>query len=79
MTTTIKVSKKNQIAVPAAARERLNIRNGDRLLVDIQDGMLILLPIPRNFTQTLSGLHREIWEGIDVDGYIAGERKEWDS
>jgi AbrB family looped-hinge helix DNA binding protein len=79
MTTTIKVSKKNQIAVPAAAREQLNIRGGDRLLVDIQDGMLILMPIPKNYTQALSGLHREVWEGIDAEGYIAAERIEWDS
>jgi AbrB family looped-hinge helix DNA binding protein len=79
MAITIKVSKKNQIAVPAAARERLNIRDGDRLLVDIQDGMLILMPVPKSYTQALSGLHREVWEGIDTEGYIAAERKEWDS
>ena len=30
--------------MPSVARERLNIQSGDRLLVDVQDGLLILLP-----------------------------------
>ncbi|NLD72439.1 MAG: AbrB/MazE/SpoVT family DNA-binding domain-containing protein, partial [Chloroflexi bacterium] len=38
---TVKVSSRNQIAVPRAARERLGISPGDRLLVDIQGGVLV--------------------------------------
>jgi AbrB family looped-hinge helix DNA binding protein len=75
----VKVSKRNQIAVPAAARQQLKIRSGDRLIVDIQDGMLILLPAPDDYAQYLSGLHNEIWQGIDIAQYILEERKKWDS
>jgi AbrB family looped-hinge helix DNA binding protein len=74
---TVKVSKRNQIAVPAVAREKLNIKSGDRLLVDVQDGMLILLPKPPSFSDALKGLHKEIWEGTDVDQYIEDERSTW--
>ena len=74
---TVKVSKRNQIAVPAIARERLNIHSGDRLLVDIQDGMLILLPRPHSYAEHLAGLHREIWEGIDGQEYVSREREAW--
>ncbi len=77
--TTVKVSKRYQIAVPAAARERLNIRSGDRLIVDIQDGMIILLPEPDDYAQHLAGLHKEIWQGVDVPQYIIEERRRWDS
>ena len=38
------VSKRFQIAAPRVTREQIDIHSGDRLLVDIQDGMLILLP-----------------------------------
>jgi len=38
----VKVSSRYQIVVPRIARERLNIQRGDRLLVDVQDGLLIL-------------------------------------
>jgi AbrB family looped-hinge helix DNA binding protein len=75
----VKVSKRFQIAVPRAARTQLNIQRGDRLLVDIQDGMLILLPQPQNYTSQLEGLHREIWEGVETEEYLDGERAAWDA
>lgn len=78
-TITVKVSKKFQIAVPALARERLNIHNGDHLIVDIQDGMILLLPQPENYSSHLAGLHREIWEGTDASYHIDRERGEWES
>ena len=77
--TTVKVSKRYQIVVPSAARVQLNIQSGDRLLVDVQDGMLILLPQPQNYTSQLEGLHREIWEGVDTEEYLNGERAAWDA
>lgn len=75
----IKISKRYQISVPAAARDRLNLQSGDRLIVDIQDGMLILLPLPRRFADHLAGLHREIWEGVDAQAYVDQERDAWES
>ena len=75
--TTVKVSQRHQIVVPHVARERLNIHSGDRLLVDIQDGLLILLPQPQNYTEYLAGLHREVWEGLNTDTYLQEERDAW--
>jgi AbrB family looped-hinge helix DNA binding protein len=75
--TTVKVSSRYQIVVPAAARAQLNIQSGDRLLVDIQDGMLILIPQPQDYTQKLSGLHKEVWEKVDAQEYIDQERDAW--
>ena len=45
----------------------------------VQDGMIILLPQPKNYTAQLQGLHREIWEGVDTNDYISGERAAWDA
>ena len=75
----VKVSSRYQISVPRLARERLNIQSGDRLLVDVQDGLLILMPQPENYTAHLAGLHREVWEGIDTTAYIQDERDAWDT
>jgi len=77
--TTVKVSKRYQIAVPALARQLLNIQSGDRLLVDIQDGMIVLIPRPDSYTDTLAGLHQEIWRGVDAQKYIDEERDAWAS
>ncbi len=75
--TSVKVSKRYQIAVPAIARELLNIKSGDRLLVDIQDGIIVLMPEPNSYTQALAGLHKEVWEGVDAQKYVNEERSSW--
>ncbi len=75
--TTVKVSSRYQIALPSIARKRLSIDAGDRLLVDIQDGMIILVPEPRNYVQSMAGLYQEIWRDIDTTVYLAEERASW--
>jgi AbrB family looped-hinge helix DNA binding protein len=75
--TSVKVSSRYQIAVPRVARERLKIEKGDRLLVDVQDGLLILLPQPKDYAAHLAGLHKEIWADLDTDAYLREERDKW--
>jgi len=77
MTTSVKVSSKYQIAVPQIARKKLNIKKGDRLLVDVQDGVIVLLPEPKRYTEYLQGLHGDIWKGVDIEKYLNGERNAW--
>ncbi|MGH2350673.1 MAG: AbrB/MazE/SpoVT family DNA-binding domain-containing protein [Chloroflexota bacterium] len=74
---TVKVSGKFQIAVPATARRRLGIKEGDRLLVDIRGNHLLLMREPEDYAKTLAGLHAEVWSGIDPLEYVQGERDAW--
>ena len=76
-TTSVKVSAKYQIAVPQIARRKLNIKKGDRLLVDVQDGVIVLIPEPKRYTGYLQGLHSDIWKGVDVKKYLNEEREAW--
>ena len=73
----IKVSRCHQIVVPRIACQRLNIQSGDRLLVDVQDGVLILIPQSQDYVAHMAGLHREIWADIDTTAYLEGEREAW--
>ena len=57
--------------------EKLNIKAGDRLLVDVQGGIIVLIPQPKSYTNHLQGLHSEIWETVDIEKYINGERNAW--
>jgi AbrB family looped-hinge helix DNA binding protein len=75
--TRVKVSGRYQIAIPSSARQQLNIRAGDRLLVDIQDGLLILMPEPTDFVAQMAGLHRTIWQNMDTTEYLQRERQAW--
>ena len=74
---TVKVSSRHQISLPSVARQELGIHAGDRLLVDVQDGVLILLPEPDDYVEHMAGLHQEIWKNIDTDQYLREERASW--
>jgi AbrB family looped-hinge helix DNA binding protein len=73
----VKVSSRYQISVPRVARDRLQIESGDRLLVDVQDGLLILIPQPKDYVDRLAGLHRELWSDLDTTAYLGEERDAW--
>jgi len=74
---TVKVSRKNQIAVPAAVRRQLGIRPGDRLTVEVEGAKVILRPEPQSHLDRLINLAPEIWEGVDAAEYIRELRDEW--
>ena len=73
----VKVSERNQISLPSSVRKQLNIKPGDYLAVDVQDGLITMLPLPPQNVNYLSGLHKEIWAGIDANEYIREERASW--
>ena len=67
------------VAVPDEARRRLKIERGDSLLVEVRDNAIIMVPEPHDYVRRLRGLHREVWEGIDVDEYVRREREAWET
>jgi AbrB family looped-hinge helix DNA binding protein len=75
--TRVKVSSRFQIAVPADARKKLHIKQGDQLLVDVRDGSFVLLPEPADYADHLRGLHREVWDGVEPQEYVRQEREAW--
>lgn len=77
MSTRVKVSHKYQVSVPSAARKKLHIEKGDHLLVDVRDGYIVLMPEPQDYARHLRGLHREVWENVDPNEYVRGEREDW--
>jgi len=78
MPVTVKISSKNQIAVPSAFRRELNLGAGDRLLASVRDGVIVLVPFRGDAVEQLRGLHSEIWEDEDVQAYIDRERDSWE-
>lgn len=73
----VKVSERGQISLPSSVRKQLNIQPGDYLLMDVQDGLIVMLPLPPPDVNYLSGLHKEIWAGIDTTEYLREERASW--
>ncbi len=73
-----KVSSKYQIVIPKQVREALGVRPGDRFLITVEDGKVVMRLRPRSYARYLRGLHKEVWEGVDATEYVQEERKSWD-
>lgn len=78
MGTKVKVSSKNQIALPAEVRKELGIKCGDTLYVGVVGKHLMLFKEPEDWVEYLRGLGKEVWEGIDAQEYVNAERDSWD-
>ena len=77
MTLKVRMSRAHQITVPAAVRAELHLGAGDLHSVQVRDGMIVLISESIDPIEALKGLHREIWQGVDVQGYIDQERDRW--
>lgn len=77
-TQTAKVSSKYQIVIPKRVREELGLRPGDRLLIAVEDGKVVMRLRPRSYAQHLRGLHKEVWEGVEASEYVRKERESWE-
>ena len=58
----VRVLQKGKITIPAEIRERLGIKEGDALTLEVSGGKVILLP-PRTFlnpTKVLDGLLEDV-------------------
>lgn len=73
----VKVSSKNQIAVPAEARRKLNIKSGDTLIIEVVGDQLVVMREPEDWAAYTEGLGKEIWEGVNVQEYIDESRGPW--
>ena len=73
----VKVNGRNQITLPRRVREKLKIKTGDHFLVNIQDGIMILIPQSEINAKCLQGLHAEIWKNINTEKYLDEERRDW--
>ncbi|MEJ2596761.1 MAG: medium chain dehydrogenase/reductase family protein [Anaerolineales bacterium] len=62
--------------------ERLPLREARRAhqLMDHAGAMgkIVLIPQSDSYTQSMSDLHKEIWNGVDAQKYVEEERNSWD-
>jgi len=57
MATSVKISSKNQIVVPRAARDALDLQSGQRLLVTVrEDGVIEMRKAAEDVAERLEGM-----------------------
>lgn len=70
---TVKLSSKNQIVLPREAREAMQLKGRDELLVVVKDGVTVVMPKPKSYRSVLAGMGKGVY-GV---AYLKKERKSW--
>jgi len=65
-TISARISSRYQIVLPKAVRDALRLRPRDQLMFLIDGDTVVIRPQPERFTETMKGLHREIWPDPDT-------------
>lgn len=68
------LSAKNQIVIPREAREALQVKPGDKLVVVVRGEKVIVLQKPEAHHAAIRGLARRAYSSA----YLRKERKSWD-
>lgn len=69
----LKLSSKNQMVLPKEARESMNVKGGDELLVIVKGRVTLLMPKPENYAETLAGKGKDLYP----KDYLEKERQSW--
>lgn len=73
MATVVRLSSKNQMVLPREARDAMKLRGRDELLVVPKNGVTIVMPKPKRYSQALSGAGK----GLYGKRYLEKERRGW--
>lgn len=76
----VKLSARNQMVLPKAAREALGIKPGGRVLVIVENDQVRLLPEPDNWTDYIYGLGGDVWAALGGgEQFLQEERASWET
>jgi AbrB family looped-hinge helix DNA binding protein len=67
------MSSKNQIVIPREAREALDLKPGDKLVVSTVGERIIVIERPKSYRAALAGIAR----GLYPKDYLKKERNSW--
>jgi AbrB family looped-hinge helix DNA binding protein len=65
------LSSKNQIVIPREAREALQLKPGDKLLVRTHGGKILIMEKPKSYHRAILG------RGVYPKNYLKKERRSW--
>lgn len=75
---TVKLGSRCQMVLPADIRKKLNLSEGDEIIIKAKKNTAVIKLKPKNYADHLFGLHREVWKGVEPDKYVREERKKWE-
>ena len=75
----VRLSKKGQFVIPKEMREALGVKEGDELLVTLEEERVVLTR-PQQYARATRGLLKGTWGRTkqEVERYIERERRSWE-
>lgn len=75
----VTISSKRQITIPAEIFRLLDLKEGQKLMVEVEGDRIILKSRPISLTQALSGVTKGLYgtNSAQIDEYIEKERDIW--
>jgi len=79
MPKSVRISKKGQFVIPKEMREAMGVKEGEEILVTLEEGKVILTR-PQEYARKTRGLLKGTWgkSAKDVDRYLRKERRAWE-
>ncbi|MCW3491147.1 AbrB/MazE/SpoVT family DNA-binding domain-containing protein [Dethiobacter alkaliphilus] len=73
---TVKLSSRRRLTIPASICEKLAIKEGDDLIMSVDDSRIILFKAPESFTDYFSGIAKGLYgkTADEIDEYVNTER-----
>lgn len=72
----VTLSSKNQITLPAELMRALGLKQGDKLVAELIDDHIVLLPRPESWVDYFKGSMKGFWgTHEEIDRYMAEERR----
>ncbi len=78
MVDTIRLGARCQMVLPARIRKALGLSEGDEVLATVSGNTVVIVPKPKSYADRLTGLHRDVWQGVNPDAYVREERQSWE-
>ena len=77
---TITLSSKNQVTLPAEMVRSLGLKPGTKIVAELIDDLIVLLPQPESWVDYFVGSMRGVYGSTkeEIDRYIAEVRHGWD-
>jgi len=71
---TVTVSPKYQVVIPLTIRKKVPLLPKKEVFVEEINGVIVILPQPKSFTEFMVGLGKDVWKDIDPKTYVKKER-----
>ncbi|RJQ29395.1 MAG: AbrB/MazE/SpoVT family DNA-binding domain-containing protein [Peptococcaceae bacterium] len=75
-----KLSSKRQITLPAKICRMLNLKKGDRLVLEVKNNQVLFTPVPEDFARSFAGIAGGVYGKSlqEIDNYVQEERETWE-